>query len=261
MSQWWTDQDVRALRSVAAAGVSVETITREYNACRGVRPRTAAAIVCKLRELRIVYGVHTAQWWTAEEDALLERMAGQHHPRAIARALLNECGVHRTFHAVTSRMSYLGVSTLLDDAHWLSSERVASILGCSTMTVIDWCEAGLLRCDRSGEGPAMKRLIRPAWLDAFIDACPPRMNPPRMRPGRYRSRAELRLREGRYLTVEECAAAVGAWNRLISMACLHGELPAVKIKKIAQQGQPRWWVRAADLMAWRYGQRSMERAS
>lgn len=245
MSRRWSEREMEVLSQLAKPGVSSREITRLYNQSRGCRKRTHGALICKMNELRLSYARRYIPW-SVDEHRVLTAMAGRCTIPEIQAALIDECGIERTQLAIRDRLQERGISAMPDEDAWLSTTGAARALACVPNSVIGWCRKGTIPTG----GDANKRWIRPSDILAFIDAQPMRFNPAIMPPGPFRNRVEVRQREGRYLTIEQAHAICGVHTRDISMACLRGDLVAHRARHGRDGGQPRHWIKAADLALW-----------
>lgn len=250
MSRLWTEHELRALHQVAGAGVALEEVWRRFCHFPGTRTRTLQAVQGMLTLRGIRYGKHRYIPWADDETRLLYELAGRATVAQISAQLLAECGTHRSVNAVRARLWLIDRSCWPDRSAYLTSGDVGHALGMGVSTVLLQISLGRLQAHVEGSEKCRRFRIRPADVEAFIDAHPLLLDLERMPPGPFRSRVELLRRQGRWLTTEQVAALSGRHRLTVIDACRLGRLRAIRTRPIGRQGTPRWWIRAADAARW-----------
>lgn len=184
--------------------------------------------------------------WTPEDDAWLREHAGQWPLPELAARLSAVYGVPRTPAAVKTRAARLDVSIRVHQL--LTRAQVGYFCGVFPSTVGDWVTQGwLVLPSWSRHGTKCEWAVPPSALEAFIQDHAIRLDPSRMPPSRYRTLAESRWLQERWLTLDQVAAHLATHRTTIWNWIQGGRLPATL--RPQRKGRAKWVIRARDLAA------------
>jgi biotin operon repressor len=230
-TSWTPEQD--AMLWDQAGLVSPTELTRlvtehgPAHSLRAVRERARTLDIPLQKRRRRVFRRHS---WSAEEDVLLRDLAGRELLDEITRRLNGRFRTRRRPCGVQSRISALGLSTIVPEL--LTARDIFRILCVTPSEVSKLLRAGEIAsvCQAVRAGGVWQ--VRPEALEAYMREHPERLNLSLMTASRWRDLARSILRRSPHLGADEAADYLVISHSQMSRLLVKGRVPgAVKYSR------------------------------